>query len=272
MGHSGVMESCPKCGSEHKTEQSLKIHYGRAHEGSIAGEKIECHNCGDKFRVKPNRLERDSDRYFCSYECQGETYSKKEKLTCEQCGDDFERVKSRVEGVENHYCSTECKGKSYRDRIEVECASCGKQFERGRAFIERENRHYCGNECRKEHMRGAAHPRYQGGDGVDTAIRRMLGDDSWRVKSAEMRDENPDAECKMCGADSSANGRALHLHHIVPVMAGGVHSDELLMWLCHSCHHDVEEYTRSILEYPIVELVKQHGGSKNENHMLQQYV
>ena len=266
------MESCPKCGSEHDSEHALKIHYGRAHEGSIAGEPVNCHTCGDEFRIVKNRLQRDVERYFCSQECRSIEYSDKVRLTCEQCGKEFERVPSKISGVEKHYCSTKCKGKSYRDRIEVECANCGEQFKRGRAFVERTDRHYCGNECRRKHMRGAAHPNYRGCEGIGTAVRRMVGEESWRVKSAELREQHDDAECYMCGAGDSGNGRALHLHHIIPIMAGGIHADELLMWLCHSCHHDVEQYTRGVLDYPLVELIEQFEGSNNENHMLQQYV
>lgn len=250
---------CPKCGKSYDSEQGLKIHYGRSHDGSIAGTEVSCHTCGDTFRVEPYRAEKEDVRLFCSQECRAKEYSDQVELTCDWCGNDFERVRSRAEDSERDYCSTECKGKDYRRRVEVECANCGKTVERVRAEAIRSENSYCGDGCRLAHQRGAAHPSYKGNLGLGMAIRRNLAGVRWKAFRKRQHEENPDATCAMCGAKESPNDRALQLHHIVPVMAGGVHEDELVMWLCHPCHRAVEGFTTRTLEYPIAELVDEHG-------------
>lgn len=255
---------CPKCGKSYDSEQGLKIHYGRSHEGSIAGTEVSCHTCGDTFRVEPYRAEEEDVRLFCSQECRAEEYAEKVELTCEWCGDTFERVPSKVEDVERHYCSTGCKGRAYQRQVELECENCGDTFERVRAEAVRADNHYCGVDCRLEHQRGAAHPQYKGTNGLDMAVRRLLGGVRWKATRRRMHKKHPDAICRMCGAESSANGRALQLHHIVPVMAGGTHVEDNLMFLCHPCHRVVEGYTTRTLEYPLAELVDEHGEITND--------
>jgi hypothetical protein len=48
----------------------------------------------------------------------------------------------------------------------------------------------------------------------------------------------------MCGDE--ATDRAHDLHHIVPILAGGVNDPELLIELCRECHESTEAYTRDL--------------------------
>jgi endogenous inhibitor of DNA gyrase (YacG/DUF329 family) len=256
---------CPKCGVDRDTEHGLKIHYGKAHEGSIAGTEVECHNCGSAFRVEPNRAEQEDVRLFCSQECRAETYSNKVELTCEECGKEFERVHSRVKGVERHYCSTECKGDAYNKRVTVECANCGDSFEKVRAEAMRNDKNYCGNECKYEHERGAAHPSYQGTEGIDTALRRDIGGQRWKALRRELHDEN-ELICEWCGDGPFEDTRKIDLHHIIPLMAGGTNTEELLMFLCVGCHRRAEAYTREILDYPIADMVTTERERTKNDH------
>lgn len=244
---------CPKCGDTFDSEQGVKIHYGRSHEGSISGTEVNCYNCGDTFRVHDYRANGD-ERLHCSQECRAQTYSNKVKLTCEECGKEFERVESATEGVERHYCSTECKGDAYNKRVTVECANCGDGIEKVRAEAMRNDKNYCGNECRHEHQRGAAHPAYNGTQGLDTALRRDIGGWKWKALRRKMRDEN-ELVCEWCGDGPFEDTRKIDLHHIVPLMAGGTNAKELLMFLCVGCHSRVESHTREILDYPIADMV-----------------
>lgn len=248
---------CPKCGKSHDSEQGMKIHYGRSHEGSIAGTEVECHKCGDSFRVDTYRIEKGV-RHFCSQECRSKVYSNKVEVDCDWCGDSFRRTPSKVEVAEKHYCSTECKGKAYRDRVEVECANCGAQFKRGRAFVERTDVQYCGNECRHEHQRGAAHPSYNGAEGLGAALRKDIGGRRWKPLRQEIHSDN-DVVCEWCGDGPFEDGRKIDLHHIVPLMAGGTNTMELIMPLCVGCHRRAEVYTQRILEHPIADTIAEHA-------------
>jgi 5-methylcytosine-specific restriction endonuclease McrA len=48
----------------------------------------------------------------------------------------------------------------------------------------------------------------------------------------------------MCGAEPDT--QAHDLHHIVPILAGGVNEPELLIELCRQCHETVEAYTHDL--------------------------
>jgi len=244
---------CPTCGDSFGSEHAVKIHHTKAHDESIAGVEVECSTCGGSFRKLPSDAEK-YERHFCSDACKSEGYKNTVSLLCDFCGTTFERKKSHAENATRHYCSTECKGKAYRDRVTLTCENCSKTYEKNRAAAIRYCRSYCSDECRVEHMRAAAHPRWKGGSGIAVALRRRLSGESWRIVRREVHDSR-DVECSMCGRGDSRNGRALQVHHIVPVMAGGTHHRDNLMLLCHRCHRRAEAYTNRVLDYPISELV-----------------
>lgn len=49
-----------------------------------------------------------------------------------------------------------------------------------------------------------------------------------------------------CTATVNEESYRADLHHIIPIMSGGVHDSELLIPLCRSCHHVAENYMRKI--------------------------
>jgi len=53
----------------------------------------------------------------------------------------------------------------------------------------------------------------------------------------------------MCGASGDVT---LEVHHIVPVLSGGVSHGDLLITLCTGCHNTAEAYTRKIPEFEAV--------------------
>jgi 5-methylcytosine-specific restriction endonuclease McrA len=52
----------------------------------------------------------------------------------------------------------------------------------------------------------------------------------------------------MCGCGVEKYGQRHDVHHIVPIISGGVHESELLLELCRACHERVEKFTSEIPE------------------------
>jgi len=251
------MCECPKCGSEHDSEAGMKIHYGRAHEGSISGVKVECNACGDTFRKQRSHAE-EFDRHYCSNECKSEGYDERVELTCDKCGESFLRRQSHLEDGKRNFCSVKCKTDSYKRRVETECDNCGDTIEKTKDRYERYDNHYCNDECRTEHMRGMADPKWKGGATLHEVMLRSLSDGSgkWRALRREIK-ERREVKCKMCGREQSRNDRDLQVHHIVPLTAGGSNHADNLMLLCHRCHRSVESYTDKIVDYTIKNLARE---------------
>jgi 5-methylcytosine-specific restriction endonuclease McrA len=250
------MPECPKCGSEHETEHAVKTHYGRAHEGSIAGELHECDVCGDDVRRPPSHP--DHERTFCGDECKAIAYNQKVELVCDFCGDTFPRKPSHVSDEGQAFCSNKCKAAAYRDRVTVTCDNCGDTTDKQRSKYERYENHYCSTDCRVEHMRGMADPKWKGGATLHKTLLRSLSDGTgrWRSKRREL-EEKRDPDCQMCGRSQSRNDRGLQLHHIVPVLAGGTNHEDNLMFLCHRCHRAVDTYIDDKITYTITTLAEQ---------------
>jgi len=68
-------DTCPKCGKVCKNEYGVKVHYGQAHEGSIAGIEFECDWCG-KVNKKRRAVVEKSERNFCDSLCYGKWKSR----------------------------------------------------------------------------------------------------------------------------------------------------------------------------------------------------
>lgn len=86
---------------------------------------------------------------------------------------------------------------------------------------------------------GQDHPNWRGGKSIYDAVKKQLPGPSWSTHRARHRAD----ECRMCGASEAK----LDLHHIVPVLAGGMNERWNFMTLCTSCHHKAEWYTRDLL-------------------------
>jgi len=250
------MFECPECGSEHETEQGVKIHYGRAHDGSIAGEIYECVVCGGTVRRPPSYPE--YDRTFCSSECKAEGYDNRVERQCDHCGETFLRRRSHLDDGSRTFCSNDCKTTAYQDRVAVDCENCGDTVEKRRSNYEKYENHYCSVDCRTEHMRGMADPKWKGGATLHGTLLRSLSDGTgnWRSKRRGLKEaRKPD--CQMCGRSQSRNNRGLQLHHIIPVLAGGTNHEDNLMFLCHRCHRTADTYTDDQITYTITTLAEQ---------------
>lgn len=275
---STVGTACPTCGEEFASEGGMKSHHTQAHDESIAGVEFICDACGSAARKKRSHLEHDHN--YCSEECRADGYGDHmngeanphwngglQALTCEHCGGTFETVPSQVET--RRFCSCECAGEANAGHgaeshfwnggpAELTCGVCGDTFETNRA--EAESRKHCSYECYGERLRrrtGSDHPLWEGGRTVYYALRQLGTDTSWRTTRQRIRDRDGN-ECQSCGA--AGTDRRLDVHHIVPVLAGGVSDDDLLTTLCRACHRKAEAYTRDIPEVrPILDVGEPNG-------------
>lgn len=216
---------CPSCGrKDFASKGGMKIHHSLSHGESIAGVELICENCNEKYREESNREERSS---YCSKECMYEAnqekYSGKGNPSwsggkmehiCDWCGEYFTGIR-KYNGKEHAFCDKDCYGKwQSENRVGKEAAGYNGGNKRYHAALR-------------------------------DAISFSGWDKSWHMRRKEYRTDN-DTSCKMC--KSTIGKRKNDLHHIIPVLSGGVHSDELLMPLCMSCHRKVEAYSKDFTE------------------------
>jgi len=218
---------CPTCTrDDFKSRMAMKIHHAKVHGESIAGVEVDCHWCGNSVRRNRSRIE-SAERIFCDAECRGAWRSEN------WSNDEFPRWNGGP--------------------VTVECHRCGETFERRRNQVDRAERSFCSRSCfgawRSEFQRGANNPSWTGGESVRTAVRDLIGQVPWETVASNVRRDH----CKMCGDAETTDDRALAVHHIIPIMAGGCNGPELLMTLCPKCHRRVEAYTRQYVEPVLVE-------------------
>ena len=256
------MKDCPTCGKTCASEKGMKQHHTRSHGESLNMIDISCDNCGKTFTKNKHEVNQVNNS-FCSYECESnwrsEKYSgcthpnakNKVMLECEYCGYDFDVHQYRADDA--RFCSQECYGK-YKTKTgttEILCEWCESTFREHNCKVNRGYYHFCSKKCYGKwssvNKTGQNHPNWTGGANLYEAIRENLSDESWS-NIAELNREN---SCYKCGERSEM----LHEHHIIPVMYGGVNSEELLMTLCPSCHRTVESYTMKILTTSITEVI-----------------
>lgn len=212
---------------------------------------IVCENCGDEFKVNPARAD---EAKFCSQGCT----RKRVELVCEWCGELFEATEGNADS--RRFCSVEC-DREWRSEylsgenspaweggeIAVECEKCGGEVKRGR--WKKEKRNFCGRNCynqwRSETQRGKNAPNWRGGTSVYYTVRAHIGD-SWHLSRRDVR-ERDDRKCQNCGHVPAAGDAENDVHHIIPILCGGVNSNELLMTLCGSCHRRAESFTQQFL-------------------------
>jgi len=261
--------TCPTCGDVFKTERGVKTHHKQIHDESIAGVTVECANCGDCKSVFP-KIAEERDNHFCSHECKAEWQSENvsgedhpcwsgglQTVVCDNCGSEKE-VKPYVAERDKQFCDHSCWGEWASENlsgpdspawegglVEVECEVCSdtKQIKphRDEAYDE----HFCKgcrSEWAKERFSGEGNPRWTGGSEIYHGVKAVLPDRPWSDAAAETRSR--DGQCRMCGK-SPTDGK-LDVHHIVPVLAGGLNTPDLLMALCRSCHMKAEAYTRDL--------------------------
>ncbi|UYE90117.1 HNH endonuclease [Mycobacterium phage Molly] len=129
--------------------------------------------------------------------------------------------------------------RSSRAAISVECANCGSPTPRKQRDQRRSKNLYCSRECANAGQKKR-----------DTDMLRYGA--GWKTTRAKIR--NRDRVCRCCGKTPEENGKALHVHHLIPFRFGGGNRPENLVALCDSCHHRIEALTNAALESIQVEV------------------
>jgi 5-methylcytosine-specific restriction endonuclease McrA len=142
---------------------------------------------------------------------------------CVYCGSQYQPT------IKNQkYCTNSCAGKDSRYNWQQQfCPRCGEPF-----TPKKDGRVYCDRECANNAMKT---PRSAS---LYVAVRNQLLEGTWHTH----RESHKDDQCLKCGAEEN-----LELHHIIPVLAGGLNEEWNYMTLCKSCHSTVEAYTNSIV-------------------------
>lgn len=205
-----VSYSCDDCDETFDSLMGVRVHAGKKH--GVRRVTVRCDNCGEPKEV-PAFEARQYRRHYCDATCKGEA-QKPTRLgqqsfihVCEWCGDAGVLPLQRVPET-TRFCSKSC----HLDAL-AEAA---------------------------RHRTGSDHPAWKGGVSTYLAIRRCLGDRSWAYIADDYR-ESVGRACEWCGG-TNENGRALDVHHIVPIRTGGIHDDDLLMALCRSCHSKADRF------------------------------
>lgn len=181
------MCECPICGDKFKSDHGVKVHAGRSHETSLAGETVECEVCGTDITRQPYEI-REYENHFCSDGCekkwrqrafigeQNPNCDRRATLECEHCGEEFEVALYRENSA--RFCSLDCKGEfesahqSGSDSPAWEggpatltCDYCGNEYNVPPA--RKEESRFCSYECKgKEYeksKRGKSNPSWSGG-------------------------------------------------------------------------------------------------------------
>lgn len=249
--------TCPVCGEQYSGRPGLSKHHAAQH-----GEKFKplaaCDWCGILYTETVSNLHA-AKRHYCSGDCRSEAKShhqtgerspvyKRIVKECNQCESKFEVRPSRDH---RKFCSPGCvtdwnnetRSLCEKEMVEMECGQCGQTFE---VYPSRTERRFCSQDCSgdwKSERIGADNPLWTGGTDWYRRIRSALGPTGWSTQ----RRRHLDGECKLCGETDDR----LALHHIIPVLSGGLNGAWNYMTLCTGCHTKVENYTKDIVTRPL---------------------
>lgn len=207
------MEKCISCSEEFDTREAMKRHHCIEHGESIAGEIVECDNCGDEFRQRSNRLKGNN---FCD----------------EKCFDEWQLKTEENEGPNNERWES----------LEVPCSYCQKKIYRQPHRLEKTENCFCSSECenkwRSENIVGENHWQWkENSESINYGKR-------WFKYRREIR-ELDDNKCQICGVTKEEYGMNLDVHHVIPVKkfenVDDAHKKCNMVLLCRSCHRNVEK-------------------------------
>ena len=226
---------CPYDGCEYESSQNgVKIHYGRTHEGSISGVDVECAHCGEVTNKPEYKLSR-SKNLFCSNACHDKWRHEnvsgedaggwrggigKKEFTCSNCGTTKSARRDRVDNFKHNFCGESCMAEYYASGY-VPSGEDHKWYGTDRS----------GKKASLYGVTGKDHPAWKGGHDGNW---RRTDDNRWRRLSEKVR-KRDNNRCQRCRGYGE-----LHVHHIKPVSEGGAkYNTENLITLCMSCHNDV---------------------------------
>lgn len=213
---------CPDCECRFNSEMAVKVHHGKKHDGTMARPIVNCSNCGEEKRTTTYR-KREASNHFCDHQCRAEwlsgrwtgsghpNWKETPTHTCEICGEEYRRP---PHVSTTRWCSLECQMKGISKLA--------------------------------SHPSGSDSPIWRGGSSITDALRKCLGDESWRLIASRYREQQK-GRCEWCGEHPDTRG-SLHVHHIVPIRCGGCHHQDNLMALCRTCHKTCDRYIESVMD------------------------
>ena len=258
---------CPTCGKRLKTRGGMKNHHFRVHDDALRIEKT-CKWCNEVYEVPEAWEDRKN---FCSEECyltwsresklnEGENASawkERPEVTCECCNEDFQVMPHREN--EARFCSYECRDAALRGekhpnwsggKVSVTCKNCGGESEVVPAL--EQSTQFCSERCHAEWRTGktgfdSLSYRGSGTSQIYSAVRDLLSEQNWKA----IRNDVVNNSCRLCGSKKN-----LHVHHIIPVLAGGTNESWNLITLCQSCHGQAESFINDIVHQHITEIAE----------------
>lgn len=247
---------CPECGKAFDSVQGRGVHRGHVHGSTV--KEVNCWNCGTD--VERHECELYDGRWVvCSEGCHGELVSTSNsgsrerglkgwygEYSCEHCQRAYESEKS----LEMHLSKTH--GVS---GVDTECSQCGNPINRPQSLLDRTENPVCSKKCgalfREGRLAGPDNPNWKEVcfHHIYWNVRNGLsgGRRAWLDLAEEVREAHG-RECQNCGTHEGDLERKLEVHHVVPVLAGGVNVEELLLPLCRSCHRRAENHTADLFE------------------------
>jgi len=240
---------CPVCEESFERKTAMYSHHRHKHGGELGGVDVTCDACGKEMTRSPSLAE-SGEMNVCSKECEDRVRGRGERreYECEYCDEVFKRLKSKVDG-DIVFCDEDCHfewlseehtGERHRmygtgEAFYRDCKQCGEEM---RLTNNAPAQKFCEDDCYAEWMSenktGQDHPNWRGGVGLADSLRKLLSP-SWRSINDQVREN----ECEMCGEVGDGH----HVHHIIPVKAGGTNEPWNLMTLCAACHAAVEAHT-----------------------------
>jgi hypothetical protein len=249
-------DECPTCGETFSSEFGVKQHHTKTHGESIAGKVVDCDNCGDTVRKKPNRI-KNWDNHFCGNECRfeykrGENHHQHNRITviCDNCGDETEKRPCRVERSEKNFCNMSCRNEFYEKsgmwsgesspswtggKETSVCKQCNSTYE----HVKSRDSKFCSRSCKgdwmSKNMIGEDHPRWKN---TNNTHYKYYGH-TWRDKREKIISLD-NCKCQECGS-----GENLLVHHVIPLRTfdnvNDAHYKENLVTLCWHCHGKIEK-------------------------------
>lgn len=232
---------CPECGGSFDSYRGYAIHFGNSHEGhplvALHGEdrlrdlysEMSENALSDELGVSRRAVE----RALTSAGIERRGQSEAEKLKNEQMSEEErrEQTKKAREVNQEKYGDG-----GYLSEWVAENPEKHREVAQDAAPL--------GAPARDENgmagVTGQDHPGWRGGKSLYHAVVRQLHGPSWNT----IRERHRGGECEMCGTSE----RELHLHHIVPVLAGGTNEPWNFLTLCEECHTAAEWRTREFAD------------------------
>lgn len=222
-------ENHPAYGYEHDEEYLEKLSAQRSGEGNpMHGKTGEDNPFYNEKHSEESRQKMSETRQ--QMELSGENnpnYKHGQYLprSCEECSEEYQPTFK-----EQRYCSKECAADAATVVKQQQiCPNCGALF-----TPHKEGREYCSRDCATEQRATYNSQSFY------HAIRNRLSNHSW----SKERYDNIATKCASCGTTED-----LELHHIVPVMAGGLNENWNYLTLCESCHTSTEHYTKHLFKH-----------------------